>query len=54
VYKKSILPGNIEGISGSTIGGYNIGINNKISNNRKEKAIEVFKYITSWDIQKNI
>ncbi|KAL6625309.1 periplasmic binding protein-like II, partial [Neocallimastix sp. 'constans'] len=52
VYKKSILPGNIEGISGSTIGGYNIGINNKISNNRKEKAIEVFKYITSWDIQK--
>ncbi|ORY09801.1 hypothetical protein LY90DRAFT_678073 [Neocallimastix californiae] len=37
VYKKSILPGNIKVISGSTIGGYNIGINNKYQIIEKKK-----------------
>jgi len=51
-YKKTILVGNKEGVSASILGGSNIGINKYISNKRKKEAIEVLKFITSYDIQK--
>ncbi|OUM64345.1 hypothetical protein PIROE2DRAFT_8898 [Piromyces sp. E2] len=52
VYTKLLL-GNKEGISGSCVGGYNIGINDHISTSRKILAMEVVKFITSQDTQKN-
>ncbi|ORY08501.1 hypothetical protein LY90DRAFT_519018 [Neocallimastix californiae] len=52
-YKKSVLVGKNEGVSGSTIGGYNIGINKYIDYKHKLAAIEVLKYFTSKEFQKN-
>jgi len=52
-YVKSVLPGHKEGISASSIAGYNIGINKYIKNEDELKAtIKAFKFITSKDIQK--
>ncbi|ORX84161.1 periplasmic binding protein-like II [Anaeromyces robustus] len=53
-YKPFIPPGNKEGISGSTIGGYNIGINKYSSEANKKAALKVIEFITSKDIQKMI
>eukprot|EP00833_Pecoramyces_ruminatium_P007907 jgi/Orpsp1_1/1181939/evm.model.c7180000079204.1 len=53
-YTLSNLPGNIEGISGSCIGGYNIGINKYITEEKKEKAARVLEYISSMEFQQNI
>jgi len=50
--KSTLMPGKKEGISGATIGGYNIGINIYASKEKKEKAIEAIKYIASKDIQR--
>jgi len=51
-YSPSPLPGSKEGISGSYIGGYNLGINRYISNKQKKAAIKAFEIITSKEIQK--
>jgi len=52
IYDISPLPGNKEGISGSTVTGYNIGIYKKIDSKKKDAAIKVFKYIISKEFQK--
>jgi len=51
-YKMTALPGLKKGISGSAIVGYNIGISNAISEEKKKASVEVIKYLTSKEIQK--
>jgi len=46
------LPGLIEGVSGSSISGYNIGINKFISEDKLEAALMALKFFTSKEIQK--
>jgi len=53
-YKVSPMPGSHEGVNGSCLGAFNIGINNYVSGHQKKAAAEVLKYITSMDVQKNI
>ncbi|OUM61594.1 hypothetical protein PIROE2DRAFT_12375, partial [Piromyces sp. E2] len=52
-YKKGILLGKNEGVSGSTIGGYNIGISKYIDEKNKKAAIKALKFFTSLEYQKN-
>ena len=52
LYKQTRLPGFKEGISASTIGGSNVGINKYISEERRNAALQIVKYITSYDVQK--
>lgn len=54
VYSISKIPGGKKGISASTIGGYNIGINKYIDDEKKKAAKIVYQFITSKDIQKKI
>lgn len=49
----SALPGVKQGISGSVIGGYNIGISDVISETRKQAAVTAFQYLTSKSMQKD-
>ncbi|OUM63083.1 hypothetical protein PIROE2DRAFT_61503, partial [Piromyces sp. E2] len=51
-YKKSLLPGSVDSLSGSCIGGNNIGINTFISKDKKRAAADVIQYLTSKDVQK--
>ena len=51
-YYISIIPGMKEGISGSILSGNNIGIIKNIAEDRKEAALEVLKFFTSKDYQK--
>jgi len=52
-YVISPLPGYKEGISASTIAGYNLSISKYIDNeHEKQAAILVFKYLTSLEVQK--
>jgi len=53
-YKKYPLPGKNEGVNGSIAGGFNLGINKNISEEKLEAAIEVVKYLTSEKFQKEI
>jgi len=53
-YIVSLSPGKKYGINGSTIGSYNLGINKRVSDERKESAAEVIKFFLSEEIQKNI
>ena len=48
------LPGGKEGISTSSVDGYNVGINGLIENldERRDASLEVVKYITSREMQK--
>jgi len=52
-YNLSVLPGIKEGISGSTVDGNNIGIIKNIAEDKKDAAIEVLKFFTSKEYQKN-
>lgn len=54
VYKTIPLVGKKEGVSGSSIGGTNVGINKHISNSQKQLAAEALKFITSKEIQKKL
>lgn len=54
IYKLIPILGNKEGISGSCIGGMNVGINRFISEERKKAAAEVIRYITSEEAQKHL
>jgi len=49
-YNISILPGRKNGISGSMIIGYSIGITKDIEESKKDAALEVIKYFTSKDL----
>ncbi|KAL6608384.1 periplasmic binding protein-like II [Neocallimastix sp. 'constans'] len=51
-YNVSAIPGGKDGISGSTIGGYNIGINDNIKYEKKVASAKVLTFITSKEIQK--
>lgn len=51
-YKLSPTPGRVEGISGSILDGFNVGIINHIDEKKKKKAIEAFIYMTSEAVQK--
>lgn len=53
-YGVSALPGVKEGISGSSLGGFNIGINKYIPEAKKEASIQALVYMTSKNVQKNI
>ncbi|OUM68269.1 hypothetical protein PIROE2DRAFT_4009, partial [Piromyces sp. E2] len=53
-YEKSLLPGKKKGINGSCIHGFNIGISKYITNDRILAAVEILKYFTSEEIQKEI
>eukprot|EP00833_Pecoramyces_ruminatium_P005660 jgi/Orpsp1_1/1179692/evm.model.c7180000070363.1 len=52
-YSISALPGKNDGINASIIGGFNIGINKYINDERKAAAVEVIKYLSSEAFQKN-
>jgi len=54
MYDVSLIPGKKEGISGSTIGGYNVGINSYIKNEKIKAAIAVVKFIASAAMQKKL
>ncbi|KAL6605335.1 periplasmic binding protein-like II [Neocallimastix californiae] len=51
-YKKTALPGIKPGLSGTVIGGNNIGIVKHISEERKKISLQVLSYITSRDVHK--
>jgi len=53
-YYPSIIPGLKEGISGSMILAFNMGITNNITEERKKAAIEVIKFFTSKEYQRNL
>ncbi|OUM68258.1 hypothetical protein PIROE2DRAFT_4141, partial [Piromyces sp. E2] len=53
-YNFTILPGYKKGISGSALGGYNIGINKNINTSRKKAAAVVLDFIISVQMQKNL
>ncbi|KAL6625951.1 hypothetical protein U3516DRAFT_622772 [Neocallimastix sp. 'constans'] len=53
-YITSPLPGKKEGINGSILGGYNIGINKNISEKRQKASIKVMEYFFSKNFQKDI
>jgi len=52
VYNKTILVGNKEGVSASSLGGSNIGINRAISNTKIKDAAKVLEFFTSFETQK--
>ncbi|KAG4100518.1 periplasmic binding protein-like II [Neocallimastix lanati (nom. inval.)] len=53
-YKFALLPGRKEGISGSVIGGYNLGMSKYINEERRNAAITAFKFLTSKELQKKM
>ncbi|OUM62610.1 hypothetical protein PIROE2DRAFT_61764 [Piromyces sp. E2] len=53
-YKISPLPGKNKGVSGSCLGGFNIGISKYVPDENIEAAIEVLKFFMSEEIQKDI
>lgn len=48
------LVGEKEGISGSSIGGFNMAINKYITSTQKKYAIEAIKYMSSKEVQKDM
>ncbi|ORX49624.1 periplasmic binding protein-like II [Piromyces finnis] len=52
VYKKVPLPGRIEGISTSCLGGNNIAVSIFSSKEKQDAAVKVVEFITSKDIKK--
>jgi len=53
-YQMSVIPGKKKGINGSCIGGFLIGMNKFISDEKKEAAAEVIRHLTSESVQKSI
>jgi len=54
LYNETLLPGLEEGISGSTLLGYNIGISKYIDDDKRNASIEVLKYFIDKEFQKEI
>ncbi|OUM61485.1 hypothetical protein PIROE2DRAFT_12482, partial [Piromyces sp. E2] len=52
--KVTHLPGAKEGISGSAIGGYNLGINAYADPQKMNTTIKVFTYLTFKDVQRKV
>ncbi|KAL6613112.1 periplasmic binding protein-like II [Neocallimastix californiae] len=52
-YTVSNLPGHATGVTGSCLGGYNMGINKHISNKKKENVAKVINYFVSYEYQKD-
>ncbi|KAG4085296.1 periplasmic binding protein-like II [Neocallimastix lanati (nom. inval.)] len=53
-YTMTLMPGNNEGVSGSCIEAFSLGINKYISEEHKKAAAEVIKYFTSMEAQKKL
>ncbi|KAL6600107.1 periplasmic binding protein-like II [Neocallimastix sp. 'constans'] len=53
-YNFTILPGKHENVSGSALGGYNLGINKYIKDSRKKAVAIVYKFLTSIEMQKKL
>jgi len=53
-YSMSVQPGNKNGINSSIIGGYSIGIYKYITEEKKKAALEVIKYFSSREFQKEV
>jgi len=53
-YVVSSMPGIREGMSGTVLVGYNIGISNKIDKRKLKPAIEAVKFFTSEEMQKDL
>jgi len=53
-YTLSNIPGKIEGISGSCIGGYSLGMNIYISEEKKGKIATIMEYITTIENEKKV
>jgi len=53
IYKVSALPGWKPGVSGSTVAGNNIAISKYVNDTNIEAAVEVLKFFTSEETQKN-
>jgi len=54
IYKETNLPGRIDGLSGSTLGGLTIAINKFISETQLKYAVEAVEYLTSKETQKEL
>jgi len=53
-YNMTALPGKTEEVNGSCLGGYLLGINSYISDEKKAASAEVIKFLTSEYVQKEI
>ncbi|OUM59997.1 hypothetical protein PIROE2DRAFT_14334 [Piromyces sp. E2] len=53
-FKATIIPGNKEGISGSVIGGYNIGLSIYSDEEKRDASVQALMHITSREIQKEM
>jgi len=53
-YKMSNIPGKIEGISGATISALSVAIPNFLKEENKNAALEVLRFINSFDEQKKV
>ncbi|ORX46909.1 hypothetical protein BCR36DRAFT_455298 [Piromyces finnis] len=53
-YKKTVLVGKNEGVSGTIIGGYNIGVCKYIDEEHRDAAIKVIEFFTSEEYQKKL
>ncbi|ORX64251.1 periplasmic binding protein-like II [Anaeromyces robustus] len=53
-YKYTFSPGKNEGVSGTLTGGYNVGINSFISDEKKKASAKFVEYVTSKDTQKSL
>ena len=51
-YSKTVLVGKNDGVSGTTIGGYNIGICKYIEDDHRRAALKALEFFTSKDYQK--
>ncbi|ORX80974.1 periplasmic binding protein-like II [Anaeromyces robustus] len=50
----SVLPGHIEGISGSTMCGYNLGVKRNLSEENRKASIKVMEFFISDEFQKQL
>lgn len=53
-YEMTNIPGMQEGVTGTILTGYNIGIAKNMDKSKLESAIEVVKYMTSKELQKSL
>ncbi|ORY37851.1 periplasmic binding protein-like II [Neocallimastix californiae] len=54
-FKKSPLPGSKEGISGSTVWAYNIGVDNRVIGDKNENEIKIaLSYLCSKELQRKL
>ncbi|ORX46906.1 hypothetical protein BCR36DRAFT_585012 [Piromyces finnis] len=53
-YKKTMIVGKNEGVSGTTIGGYNIAVSKYVDEEHRNAAIKVIEFFTSEEYQKEI